>query len=49
MPAEIVELQHAGIRWQLLATRDAHELYAKLGYRPLDDPTRWMHRGARAG
>ena len=38
-----------GIRWQFLATRDAHELYAKLGYRPLDDPTRWMHRGARAG
>jgi GNAT superfamily N-acetyltransferase len=37
------------IRWQFLATRDAHELYAKLGYRPLDDPTRWMHRGGPAG
>ena len=35
------------VRWQLLATRDAHELYAKVGYRPLDDPARWMHRGAR--
>jgi len=33
------------VRWQMLATRDAHDLYAKLGYRPLDDPARWMHRG----
>ena len=24
-------------------------LYAKFGYRPLDDPTRWMHRGGPAG
>ena len=39
----------AEIRWQFLATRDAHELYAKFGYRPIDDPTRWMHRGAAAG
>ena len=39
----------AGIRWQFLATRDAHELYAKLGYRALDDPTRWMHRGGPTG
>ena len=23
----------------------AHDLYSKLGYRPLDDPSRWMHRG----
>lgn len=33
------------IRRQFLATRDAHELYAKFDYRPLDDPTRWMQRG----
>ena len=39
----------AGIRWQFLATRDAHGLYAKLGYRPLDDPTRWMHRSGPTG
>ena len=39
----------AGIRWQFLATRDAHGLYAKVGYRPLDDPTRWMHRGGPTG
>jgi GNAT superfamily N-acetyltransferase len=37
----------ARIRWQFLATRDAHELYARFGYRPLDDPARWMHRGER--
>ena len=35
----------AGVRWQFLATRDAHQLYAKFGYRALDDPVRWMHRG----
>jgi GNAT superfamily N-acetyltransferase len=32
------------IRIQFLATRDAHGLYAKFGYRPLDDPERWMAR-----
>jgi GNAT superfamily N-acetyltransferase len=35
----------AGVRWQLLATRDAHGLYAKHGFRQLDTPDRWMHRG----
>jgi GNAT superfamily N-acetyltransferase len=33
-----------GVRLQILATRDAHGLYAKLGYRPFDDPARYMHR-----
>ena len=37
----------ADVRWQFLATRDAHGLYAQFGYRPLDDPARWMHRGER--
>ncbi len=32
------------IKRQFLATADAHELYAKFGYIPLEDPTRWMHR-----
>jgi GNAT superfamily N-acetyltransferase len=32
------------LRWQFLATRDAHGVYAKFGYTPLDDPNRWMHR-----
>lgn len=32
------------VKRQFLATADAHELYAKFGYRPLADPTRWMAR-----
>jgi GNAT superfamily N-acetyltransferase len=36
----------ADIRLQLLATADAHELYAKFGYTALDEPARWMHRRA---
>lgn len=34
------ELQ--GLRRWLLATRDAHGLYAKLGFTPLNAPERWM-------
>ena len=34
----------SGVRFQFLATADAHELYARFGYTPLDDPARWMHR-----
>ena len=34
------ELQ--GLRRWMLATRDAHELYAKLGFRPLAHPERLM-------
>lgn len=37
----------ANVKRQMLATRDAHELYAKLGYEPLEDPTKWMERRAR--
>lgn len=32
------------VRLQFLATRDAHGLYARFGYTPLDEPARWMHR-----
>lgn len=32
------------IRFQLLATADAHKLYSKVGYTALDEPGRWMHR-----
>lgn len=38
-----------GIRWQFLATRDAHRLYAKFGFAGLDEPARWMARQAPAG
>ena len=34
----------ASIARQLLATRDAHGLYARFGYRPLTEPDRWMFR-----
>ena len=34
------ELQH--LRVFLLATRDAHGLYSKFGFRPLEAPDRWM-------
>ena len=33
-------------RW-LLATRDAHGLYAKFGFLPLDNPDRWMAKQTR--
>ena len=36
------ELQ--GLRRWLLATRDAHGLYAPFGFVPLKDPGRWMER-----
>ncbi len=32
------------IRRQLLATADAHALYARLGFSPLAAPERWMER-----
>ena len=30
------------LRAFLLATRDAHALYSKFGFRPLEEPDRWM-------
>jgi hypothetical protein len=32
------------VRLQILATADAHGLYARLGYLPLSEPARWMAR-----
>lgn len=32
----------ARIRRWMLGTRDAHTLYAKFGFAPLEDPDRWM-------
>jgi len=34
----------AGVRRYLLATTDAHGLYARFGFEPLDGPERWMMR-----
>ncbi len=32
------------VRWQFLATQDAHGLYARFGFTPIADPGFWMHR-----
>lgn len=36
------QLQH--LRRFTLATKDAHGLYAKFGFKPFDKPERWMER-----
>lgn len=33
-----------GLRRTLLATRDAHGLYERVGFEVMDDPARWMRR-----
>lgn len=40
-------LDPLGIGRTLLATRDAHEVYAGFGFEPLPDPTMWMVRTPR--
>ncbi|MGW6913863.1 GNAT family N-acetyltransferase [Kitasatospora sp. NPDC054939] len=36
-----------GLRRVLLATADAHEVYAKVGFAPLENPGKWMALGAQ--
>ncbi|SCL57880.1 Acetyltransferase (GNAT) family protein [Micromonospora citrea] len=36
-----------GVRRILLATHDAHEVYAKVGFAPMTDPHRWMQLDQR--
>ncbi|PZT69923.1 GNAT family N-acetyltransferase [Streptomyces sp. SW4] len=36
------ELRPCGLRRIMLATQDAHEVYARLGFRPLDPPGHYM-------
>ncbi|MEU3947008.1 GNAT family N-acetyltransferase [Streptomyces sp. NPDC029526] len=36
------ELRSFGVRRVMLATHDAHAVYARLGFRPLDRPDQWM-------
>ena len=33
---------HKGLRRWVLATRDAHPVYAGVGFTPLPEPARWM-------
>lgn len=41
------DLWARGVRRLLLATADAHGVYARLGFTPLTDPDRWMEIDAR--
>jgi len=40
-------LEAEGVQRVVLATRDAHEVYARLGFEPLANPTTWMERDRR--
>lgn len=37
-------LEPLDLRLTLLATKDAHGLYAKFGFEPLETPSKWMSR-----
>ncbi|PBC70634.1 acetyltransferase (GNAT) family protein [Streptomyces sp. TLI_235] len=39
------QLEPFGLRRILLATADAHEVYAKAGFAPLEKPDKWMALG----
>jgi GNAT superfamily N-acetyltransferase len=41
----LADLDTLGVRRTLLATADAHGLYAQYGFEPLAEPRRWMGRG----
>ena len=40
-------LRDSGVYRFLLATRDAHEVYRRVGFRPLAQPERWMELDLR--
>ncbi|MEU8179850.1 GNAT family N-acetyltransferase [Micromonospora sp. NPDC049047] len=40
-------LDDLGVRRILLTTHDAHEVYARVGFAPLDEPRRWMQLDRR--
>ncbi|WP_326701858.1 hypothetical protein OG909_04335 [Streptomyces sp. NBC_01754] len=41
-PSGRPHLTPLGARRSLLATKDAHEVYARLGFTPLAEPEMWM-------
>jgi GNAT superfamily N-acetyltransferase len=43
----VAGLEAEGIARVVLATRDAHEVYARLGFQPLANPGTWMERDRR--
>jgi GNAT superfamily N-acetyltransferase len=42
------QLAAYGVRRAVLATQDAHAVYARFGFGPLADPEHWMARGYAA-
>ncbi|WP_200921668.1 GNAT family N-acetyltransferase [Agromyces sp. Leaf222] len=40
----VADLEPLGLRRMMLATADAHGLYAKFGFEPIAEPARWMVR-----
>jgi GNAT superfamily N-acetyltransferase len=46
MQAVVEHLQGLGVYRIMLATHDAHEMYAKVGFTPLPDPARYMELNA---
>jgi GNAT superfamily N-acetyltransferase len=44
----IEDLRVAGVERVVLATRDAHEVYRRAGFAPLEGPGRWMEIDERA-
>ena len=44
MDAVVERLEPIGLGRVLLATADAHEVYARVGFEPLPNPERWMIR-----
>lgn len=42
----VADLEPLGLKRTMLATGDAHGLYAKFGFEPLADPSMWMCRAA---
>ncbi|HEY9368278.1 GNAT family N-acetyltransferase [Streptomyces sp.] len=41
-------LEPCGVRRIMLATADAHGVYEKIGFKPLQDPAMWMSLGLNA-
>jgi hypothetical protein len=41
------EFAPLNLKRMLLSTPDAHGLYAKFGFKPLDSPSKWMKRPAQ--
>ncbi len=46
LEAILADPRLAGLKRMMLATQDAHGLYAQYGFEPLANPERWMIRQA---